>query len=479
MPARMFGFVNDEAAKPTAQEVQLRLQHFREITPRFTPKQASQQANRCAQCGTPFCQIHCPLQNNIPDWLMLAANGRMQEAYQASVLTNTFPEICGRICPQDRLCEGSCVIETSGHGAVTIGSVETFLTETAFEQGWVQPIRPELELPQSVGIVGSGPCALAAAQCLRTFGYQVHLYERQDRPGGLLMYGIPNFKLDKQVVQRRIDRIQDANVTISVNCEVGVDISLTELRQQHHALLIATGVYQPHALDLQVPPSTNLIPALDYLITSNRRNLGDQVPDSGRFNAHDHRVVVIGGGDTAMDCVRTAVRQGASSVTCLYRRDQANMPGSQTEIKRAIEEGINFEFQSIPVAFPEPSVITVQKTQLSTPDRTGRRSPQPIVGSEFTLDADMVITALGFIPEPIATSLTPHLQLQSWGTIQVGQQANNPKFMMTNIDGVFAGGDIVRGASLVVWAIRDGQDAAQAIHNYLSQQPSSHLADPK
>jgi glutamate synthase (NADPH/NADH) small chain len=332
MASKMLQFVRLAAATPDKRAAGERTVDFDEIYRRFKPKQATEQASRCEQCGIPFCQIHCPLSNNIPDWLMLAASGRLEEAYRVSSATNNFPEICGRICPQDRLCEGSCVLEQSGHESVTIGSVEKFITDTAWEEGWVQPPKPETERRQSIGIIGSGPAGLAAAEMLRTAGFQVHIYDRHDRAGGLLIYGIPGFKLEKEIVQRRVDMLTKAGVTFHLNFEVGRNASLDDLRRRHAALLIATGVYQPRPLSLAGSDLPGVLRALDYLIASNRQGLGDEV--GPEWSAAGKRVVVIGGGDTAMDCVRTAVRQGAKSVTCLYRRDRANMPGSQREVRQ-------------------------------------------------------------------------------------------------------------------------------------------------
>ncbi|NBO18682.1 MAG: glutamate synthase subunit beta, partial [Proteobacteria bacterium] len=337
----MLKFTHIDQHFPEVQAAAKRKSNFSEIYGQFSPPQAAEQASRCSQCGVPFCQIHCPLQNNIPDWLKLTAEGRLQEAYAISSATNTFPEICGRICPQDRLCEGNCVIE-HGFDAVTIGSIEKYITETAFAEGWVKPISGVRENGMTVGIIGAGPGGLAAADMLRRQGYGVHVYDRYDRVGGLLIYGIPNFKLDKQVVLRRHALLEEGGIVFHRNCTVGKDVMLQELRRRHDALLIATGVYKPREITLPNHDLQGIIPALPYLTASNRHGLGDKVADyeNGTMNAKGRDVVVIGGGDTAMDCVRTAVRQGAKSVTCLYRRDRANMPGSQREVKNAEEEGV-------------------------------------------------------------------------------------------------------------------------------------------
>ena len=468
MASRMLQFVKLARSMPEKRSAEERRRDFGEIYDEFNPKAATEQASRCSQCGVPFCQVHCPLHNNIPDWLMLTAEGRLQEAYEISQGTNNFPEICGRICPQDRLCEGNCVIEQAGHGTVTIGSVEKYITDTAWEEGWVQPVKPPREREQSVGIIGAGPGGLAAAEQLRRKGYQVHVYDRYDRVGGLMIYGIPNFKLEKEVVERRSDLLARGGVQFHLNYDVGGAESFAALRQKHDAVLIATGVYK--ARDIKAPGSglKNIFPAMDFLTASNRKGLGDSVPafEDGTLDAKGKSVVVIGGGDTAMDCVRTAVRQGAKKVHCLYRRDRANMPGSQREVANAEEEGVDFVWLSAPEAFLGDDTVTAvraQRVHLGMPDATGRQTPQIIEGSSFTVEADMVIKALGFDPEDLPKLFdTEGLEVTRWGTVKA-----DFKTKMTSLDGVFAAGDIVRGASLVVWAVRDGRDAAEEMHSYI------------
>ncbi len=479
MAARMQRFVTVGRAMPEKRDAERRRADFDEIFAEFAAEKAAEQAARCSQCGIPFCQVHCPVQNNIPDWLKLTAEGRLEEAYEASSATNNFPEICGRICPQDRLCEGNCVIEQSGHGTVTIGAIEKYITDTAWERGWVKPAKPRRERPQSVGIVGAGPAGLAAAEQLRRQGYQVHVYDRHDRVGGLMIYGIPNFKLEKEVVLRRARLLEEAGIVFSCRFEVGRDATLAGLRARHDAVLIATGVYK--ARDLQAPGSglANIVPALDYLVASNRKGLGDSVPafENGTLNAAGKNVVVIGGGDTAMDCVRTAVRQGARSVKCLYRRDRANMPGSQREVAHAEEEGVEFVWLAAPEAFlgdgdGAVSAVRAARISLGVADATGRQTPRVIEGSHFTVPADLVVKALGFDPEDLPGAFgEPELALTRWGTLKTSFRS-----MMTSLDGVFAAGDIVRGAALVVWAIRDGRDAAARIHDYIQARAAGATA---
>ena len=474
MADRMLQFVNLPQQPPAKRAVSMRREDFAEIYDDFDPAAAGEQASRCSQCGVPFCQVHCPLSNNIPDWLKLTAENRMQEAYEVSAATNTFPEVCGRICPQDRLCEGNCVIE-KGFDSVTIGAVERFITDHAWEQGWVKPPRPRQERPESVGIVGAGPGGLAAAERLRTLGYQVHVYDRYDRAGGLMIYGIPGFKLEKDIVLRRWKLLEEGGITFHLGVSLGETLSFADLRSRHDAVLIATGVYKVRDIAGVGAGLEGIVPAMTFLTASNRKGLGDAVPafDSGALSAEGKRVVVIGGGDTAMDCVRTAVRQGAASVTCLYRRDKANMPGSMREVRNAEEEGIQFAWLSAPEAFlgdGHVSGVRVQTMRLGMPDATGRQSVEP-ADERHNIDADLVIKALGFDPEELPRLWNePGLEVSRWGTLKTDHRT-----AMTTLPGVFAAGDIVRGASLVVWAIRDGRDAAAAMHKYM-QQPALAVA---
>ena len=459
----MLKFVKIPRLMPQKREASDRAHDFGEIYAEFSEDKAAEQASRCSQCGVPYCQTHCPLHNNIPDWLRLTAEGRLREAYDISQATNTFPEICGRICPQDRLCEGNCVIEQSGHETVTIGSVEKYITDTAWAEGWVQPIKPAATRGESVGIIGAGPGGLAAADMLRRAGVQVTVYDRYDRAGGLLTYGIPGFKLEKDVVMQRVTQLEEGGIEIVTNCNVGVDISFDEIRSKHDAVIIATGVYKSRDLAGPGSGADGIVKAIDYLTASNRHGFGDTVPEfeDGSLNAASKRVVVIGGGDTAMDCVRTAIRQGATSVKCLYRRDKANMPGSLRETQNAEEEGVEFVWLTAPNGFVGNPVtgVNVQKMRLGLPDATGRQSPELIDGADYVEPADLVIKALGFEPEDLPQLWgAVGLEVTRWGTIRADFETGQ-----TRLPGVYAVGDIVRGASLVVWAIRDGRDCAAAI----------------
>jgi glutamate synthase (NADPH/NADH) small chain len=478
MTKKMLQFVELNKETPQKRNTKKRKEDFNEIYGEFINVKAKEQSSRCSQCGIPFCQIHCPLSNNIPDWLKLTAEGRLKEAYELSQSTNNMPEVCGRICPQDRLCEGNCVIEQSGHGTVTIGSIEKYITDTAWENGWVKPIKVNEELKQSIGIIGAGPAGMACAEELRKFGYQVTIYDRYDRPGGLLIYGIPNFKLEKFVVERRTKNLKESGIKFVQNFEVGRDKSLYELKKKHDAILIATGVYKAREINIPGQNLKNIFPAMQFLTASNRKGLGDKVElfDNGTLNAEGKNVVVIGGGDTAMDCVRTSIRQKAKSVKCLYRRDKDNMPGSAREVGNAEEEGVDFVWLTSPKKFignKEVQEVEVNRMKLGEPDASGRKRPEIEEGSEFRIPVDLVIKSLGFDPENIPNLFgAEELAVSKWGTIKI-----DLKSMQTNLDGVFAAGDIVRGASLVVWAIRDGRDVATQITKHLQEKLMKNKAE--
>ncbi len=470
MTEKMLKFVKIGQQNPPKREVGRRKEDFNEIYKDFINEKAKEQSSRCSQCGVPFCQVHCPLSNNIPDWLKLTAEGRLKDAYELAQSTNNMPEVCGRICPQDRLCEGNCVIEQSGHGTVTIGSVEKYITDNAWENGWVNPIKVLNEKSLSVGIIGSGPAGLAAAEQLRKSGYQITIYDRYDRAGGLLIYGIPNFKLEKFVVTRRIDLLKKGGINFKNNFEVGKDATLEELRKKHDAILIATGVYKAREIELPGNDLDNIFPAMEFLTASNKKGLGDKVElfENGTLNAEGKNVIVIGGGDTAMDCVRTSIRQNAKSVKCIYRRDKENMPGSSREVSNAEEEGVEFVWLSSPKEFVGKNKVEsliVNKIKLGKPDESGRRKPEVQKNNQFEVKADMVIKALGFDPEDLPNLFgSKNLSITKWGTLKT-----NFDTMETNLPGVFAAGDIIRGASLVVWAIKDGRDAAESIKKYLER----------
>ena len=461
----MLEFHKKKSKNPSKTEPEKRIKDFQEIYSQFDKNDSVEQSSRCSQCGIPYCQIHCPLNNNIPDWLRYIAEGRLEEAYQVSASTNAFPEVCGRVCPQDRLCEGNCVVEQAGFGAITIGNLEKYLTEIAWEKGWVKNLSSQNQYKQKVAIIGSGPAGMAASAYLIQNGYKVDVYEKNDRAGGLMIYGIPNFKLDKKIVERRTEWLTDSGVVFNLNTEVGKNISFQDLEKDYDAILIATGVYKARQLDIDTSSVNNSIPALDFLIESNRVGLGDSPTKNKYLTAKDKHVVVIGGGDTAMDCVRTAIRQQAKEVTCLYRRNKENMPGSAREVLNAEQEGIKFNWLSVPSKIISDSAtatsMTYKVATLGEVDESGRRKPID-TGVEKQIKSDLIIQALGFEPEDLNHNFKTNIELTSWKTVKVDFkkfQTSNPK--------IFAAGDIVRGASLVVWAIHDGREVAKSIHNFL------------
>ena len=477
MSENMLKFIKIDQQNPTKRDIGRRKDDFKEIYKEFINEKAKEQSSRCSQCGVPFCQVHCPLSNNIPDWLKLTAEGRLEEAYHLAQSTNNMPEVCGRICPQDRLCEGNCVIEQSGHGTVTIGSIEKFITENAWNNNWIKPIEVKNEKKESIGIIGAGPAGLACAEELRKEGFQVTIYDRYDRAGGLLIYGIPNFKLEKFVVERRTNLLKKSGIKFIQNFEVGKDASLKDLKKKHNAILIATGVYKAREIEISGNELGNIFPAMEFLTASNKKGLGDKVKlfENGTLNAEGKDIVVIGGGDTAMDCVRTAVRQNAKSVKCLYRRDKENMPGSTREVSNAEEEGVEFIWLTTPKKFNGKSKVEsldAYKMKLGDPDDSGRKKPVLIENSLFNIKVDMAIKALGFDPEDIPYLFEEEkLKITRWGTLKIDFDT-----METSIPGVFAAGDIVRGASLVVWAIRDGRDVSKSIINYIKSNRKEKVA---
>ncbi len=464
-------FTEIEQEYPDARPANERRSDFHEIYKEAILKKAEEQAARCSQCGVPFCQSGCPLGNNIPDWLKATAEGRLREAYEISAETNPAPEICGRICPQDRLCEKACVIEQSGHGSVTIGAVEKYLGDTARREGWIRPLKPGKENGLSIAVIGSGPAGLALAEKMRFYGYAVTVYESADRAGGLLIYGIPGFKLEKDTVLYRIRRLEAGGIRFVLNVRVGEDIAFKTLQEQYDGIFIAIGVCKPKTLHILGAEPGDLISAQEYLFASSRKSFNDRVEnfENGKLNANNKKMIVIGGGDTAMDCVRSAIRQGAATVTCLYRRDRENMPGSARETVRAEEEGVFFEWLSAPKALlknQDGSVkgLIASRMSLGTRDQQGRRAFETVQGSEFTIDADMILEAPGFEAEDARALFNmPDLTVRSDGTIFTSPAG------LTSVPGVFAGGDIVRGASLAVWALKDGRDIAENMHKYLTE----------
>ena len=448
MAEKMLKFVDLPSRMPDKRAAETRRADFGEIYEEFSADEAAAQSSRCEQCGIPFCQVHCPVSNNIPDWLMLTANGRLEEAYEVSQATNNFPEICGRTCPQDRLCEGSCVLEQSTHGTVTIGSVEKYITDTAWEKGWVKPVKPAQEREETVGIIGGGPGGLAAAEELRKQGYQVTVYDRYDRMGGLMIYGIPNFKLEKYVVERRVDLLAEAGVKFRCEFEVGRNATLEELRDRHDAILIATGVYK--ARDIKAPGVGlgNIFPALDFLIASNRKGLGDKVPefDNGALDAAGKRVVVIGGGMTAVDAAVQSKLLGALNVSLVYRRGRDRMNASVFEQDLAASKGVRIITNATPVAIHGNGAV--REVEFEYTDDT--LAP---TGERFRLPADQLFKAIG---QALDAEGLPELDGRKIAVTGAGR---------TSVDRVWAGGDCAAGGDdLTVTAVAEGRDAAEDIH---------------
>ncbi len=452
----MLNFTKFERINPEKRDVLQRLKDFNEVYDVFGKQRAREQSDRCMQCGDPYCHTGCPLHNFIPAWLKQTAEKNLDLAFALSNETSPFPEILGRICPQDVLCEGACSLNT-GHGAVSIGAVETHLNERAFENG-MKPKFAELKGDKKVAIIGSGPTGISAATFLLRKGVAVEMFERDDRAGGLLTYGIPGFKLDKSAVERRIDWLLEAGMRLHVNCEIGKDKSIKELDEEFDAIYLGIGATAGRFARIDGEDASNVHLAIDFLKRIQKRNFGNKVDDF--IDVKDKRVVVIGGGDTAMDCVRSSVREGAKSVKCLYRRDEANMPGSKKEVVNSKEEGVEFVFNVSPNKIitidNKATSVELLKTGLTDPDESGRQRVEIIEGSEYLEDADVIIMALGFSPETPDFLKELNVETNSWG----GVETQNYK---TSNQKVYAGGDCQRGAHLAVTAAADGREAAKEI----------------
>ena len=445
--------------------------HFNEIYLPFRPEQAQREASRCLKCGDhSICEWTCPLHNHIPQWIELVKAGNINAAVELSHQTNTLPEITGRVCPQDRLCEGACTIRDE-HGAVTIGNIERYISDQALAKGWRPDLSHVTKVDKRVAIIGAGPAGLACADVLTRNGVEVTVYDRHPEIGGLLTFGIPSFKLDKSLLARRREIFSAMGIHFELNCEVGKDVSLDSLLEQYDAVFVGVGTYRSMKAGLPNEDAPGVYDALPFLIANTKQVMGlEELPEEPFINTAGLNVVVLGGGDTAMDCVRTALRHGASNVTCAYRRDEANMPGSKKEVKNAREEGANFEFNVQPVALElneqgHVCGIRFLRTRLGEPDAQGRRRPVPVEGSEFVMPADAVIMAFGFNPHGMPWLESHGVTVDKWGRIiadvesQYRYQTTNPK--------IFAGGDAVRGADLVVTAMAEGRHAAQGIIDWL------------
>ena len=452
-------FLKTERIDPTKRLVVERTKDFGEIYEVFNKHDAASQSDRCIQCGDPFCLNKCPLHNYIPQWLKSVSEKDLEFAFKLSNEPSPFPEVMGRVCPHDRLCEGDCTLN-DGHGAITIGSVETHITEAGFKAGYT-PKFPGITTDKKVAVIGSGPAGLSVATYLLRSGIAVTMYERADRAGGLLTYGIPNFKLDKKIVERRVKLLEEAGLKLVLNCEVGQDITFEEIADTHDAMFIGVGATKSKSASLSGETAPNVYPAMEYLTAIQKKRF--KTSYDKKFDFKDLNVVVIGGGDTAMDCLRTAKREGAKSVTCLYRRDELNMPGSKKEYKNAMEEGVDFTFLASPkeiIMNENGSAIAVGivKTSLGLRDETGRQKMEEIKGSETRVNADVVIMSLGFdlaIPSFLAEN---GIETNSWGGIIINEETHE-----TTTSGIYAGGDCFRGADLVVNAALDGREAARSI----------------
>lgn len=462
-----FQFLDVGRKDPAKKKLSARKKQFIEIYEVFEPAQAASQAHRCLDCGNPYCEWKCPVHNYIPNWLRMATEGNIFEAAELCHQTNTLPEVCGRVCPQDRLCEGACTLN-DGFGAVTIGSVEKYITETAFARGW----RPDLSSVRPVGkrvaVVGAGPAGLGCADVLVRNGVKPVVFDRYPEIGGLLTFGIPQFKLEKDVITRRREIFTSMGIEFRLNTEIGKDISIEQLLDEYDAVFLGMGTYTYMKGGFPGEQLPGVYEALPYLVGNVNHNLGFEQPSGAFINLARKQVVVLGGGDTAMDCNRTAIRQGAKSVTCAYRRDEANMPGSQREVKNAREEGVTFLFNRQPVEIVgkgRAEGVKVVQTRLGEPDGRGRRKPEVIPGSEEILPADAVVIAFGFKPSPAQWFEAIKIETDAAGRV-LAPEAQPFKFQTTNPK-IFAGGDMVRGSDLVVTAIWEGRQAAEGILDYL------------
>ena len=454
----MQNYINQERVEPLKREAALRVKDYKEIYEIFKNNEASLQADRCIQCGDPYCHNKCPLHNFIPFWLKSVSETNFDLAFKLSNQTNPFPEITGRICPQDRLCEGDCTLN-EGHGAITIGSIETFISENGFKKG-LKPEFPGIKTDKKVAIIGSGPAGISAATYLLRAGIAVDMYEKAKRPGGLLTYGIPNFKLEKEVVFRRFEWMKEGGLNLILNSEVGKDIPFSTLEEKYDAIFIAIGAEESKKANIPNEDKKGVLVAIDFLKNIQQKLFNEEYNRDYLVKGKD--VIVIGGGDTAMDCLRTSVREGAKSVTCLYRRDGANMPGSKKEYRNAIEEGVEFVFNVSPKEIlinsdGEVIGIEMQKTRLSQKDESGRERVEIIKGSEFKVKADIIIFALGFNNHNPSFINECAIKRDKWGAIITDTNRQ------TNVKGIYAGGDCFRGSDLAVTAAADGKIAAEAI----------------
>jgi glutamate synthase (NADPH/NADH) small chain len=465
-------FLDIPRKEPDKLPLEVRTTEFREIYSQYSAEAASQQAGRCLSCGIPFCEWKCPVHNYIPNWLALINDGKLFEAAELSHQTNSLPEMCGRICPQDRLCEGACTLN-DGFGAVSIGAIEKYITDEAFKQGWKPDMSRVVRTTKRVAIVGAGPAGLGCADILVRNGVTPVVFDRYPKIGGLLTFGIPPFKLEKQVVDKRREMMETMGVEFRLNVDVGRDIEIERLLEEFDAVFLGMGTYTYVKGGFAGEDLPGVYEALPYLISNINRELGIAHNGAGFTDMRDKRVVVLGGGDTGMDCNRTAIRQGASSVTCTYRRDEDNMPGSRRDYKNSKEEGVSFLFNRQPIEIvgsDRVQGVKLVQTRLGEPDARGRRVPEAVPGTEETIDADAVIIAFGFLPSPASWFADEGIALHGNGRVRVS--AAPPQRFQTTNPRIFAGGDMVRGSDLVVTAVFEGREAAHGILNYLGLEAS-------
>ncbi|SDZ92216.1 FAD-dependent oxidoreductase [Alkalimonas amylolytica] len=468
MAQNVYQFIDVERVDPPKRSINERTIEFVEIYQPMTDTQVAGQADRCLDCGNPYCEWKCPVHNYIPQWLQLAHDGKIIEAAELSHKTNSLPEVCGRVCPQDRLCEGACTLN-EGFGAVTIGSIEKYITDKAFEMGWRPDLSAVTKTDKRVAVVGAGPAGLACADVLIRNGVTPVVFDRNPEIGGLLTFGIPSFKLEKEVMQLRRQIFSDMGIEFRLNTSIGDDVPFEQLVADYDAVFLGLGTYTPMKGGLEHEDAPGVYEALPFLIGNTNHIMGWQT-EHAYVSMEGKRVVVLGGGDTAMDCVRTSIRQGAHQVICAYRRDEANMPGSRKEVQNAREEGVEFQFNLQPLGIEvDPAGnacgVRVVQTKLGEPDANGRRSPQPIAGSEHVLEADAIIIAFGFQPSPPAWLQAYGIELDGKGRVHASEKSTYA--LQTNQEKIFAGGDMVLGSDLVVTAIAQGRKAAEGMLDYL------------
>ncbi|TRX55887.1 FAD-dependent oxidoreductase [Thalassomonas sp. M1454] len=469
MSKNVYQFIDVKRIDPPKKAISERTENFVEIYQPLSSDQSAGQADRCLDCGNPYCEWKCPVHNYIPQWLELVTEGKILEAAELCHETNSLPEMCGRVCPQDRLCESACTLNDE-FGAVTIGNIEKYITDTAFAQGWKPDLSKVVSTGKTVAVIGAGPAGLACADVLTRNGVKAVVYDKQAQIGGLLTFGIPSFKLEKDVIQKRREIFEGMGIEFKLNTNVGTDISFSEISEQYDAVFLGLGTYTDMTGGFDNEDAPGVYSALDYLIANTQHTMGitENVKPYTSFDGK--KVVVLGGGDTAMDCVRTAVRQGATDVTCAYRRDKANMPGSPREVQNATEEGVNFQFniQPLDIAVDDSGKaigVKFVKTQLGQADANGRRSPEPIEGSEFVMEADAVVIAFGFLPSPPQWMKDAGVEVDSRGRVIATESSSFA--MQTTKQNIFAGGDMVRGSDLVVTAVDEGRKAALGILDFV------------